>query len=478
MSTVWNNEDTVVFVGCRGTKAGDADAGGGCTQDFWDASGDFADVMGANGEVLSAAGAWDGGQTGCTVTDAGGGHGNRIKITRANAFTDCEVGLIALLEFAGAYVDGRYKVFAKIDNSNIVMDEPYTFDITCDIKAGGSFPSIVYGVGYSRAEFGYNVQIYTNVFAEVLPGAWVITARGGSAANNSHKVVEGFHTAVGDMNRGGAYYQGPLDCLINGVDTTAPKCISLDADGGAYDVLRLDNTHCIFFKNFYFHNTDKAANNDCVSFMNNPKNIGFTNCRFDTGYYPLSGTVWGAFWKGCYFGNDYTYSWGPYSYEYGGLFVNCVFNGEGKTGILRLLYAMFENCLFWKSGYGIYMDKPNAFVGCIFYGQTISCIRAGDANQGHLRGINNIFMPLDAADYVLYAPGATGGVCDVALRKSCIWTIAGVAMNNHVSINTITRQLEDVIEADPLFEDAAAGNFTLKTNSPCLKTGLPTLGAL
>lgn len=478
MSTVWNNEDTVVFVGCRGTKAGDANAGGGCTKVFWDVSGDFADVMGPNGQVLSAGAAWDGGQTGCTVTIAGGPMGGRILITRAGAFTNCEAGLIANVEFEGIYVDGRYKVFGKIDNDRIVLDEPHTFDTTCDIKVGGSFPTVMHAVAYSSAMFGYNVQIYTNVFTETLIANWLIGAVGGSVANNSHKIVEGFHTVVGDMNRGGAYYQSPLDCLINGVDTTTPKCISIDANGGAYDVVQIDTTNCIFFKNLYFHNTNKAGGNNAVEFINNPKNIGFTNCRFDTAYYIFSGTVYGSYFEDCYVGNDYAYAYGSNSYQYGGLLVNCVFNGEGKSANTWLNYAEFNGCLFWKSTYGIYTQRPNAFVGCVFYGQTYSCIRVANATYAMVRGLNNIFIPADAADYVVYSTGAFGGVSNVAMRKSCIWTLAGVAVTNHVFANAINRQLEDVIELDPLFEDAAGGNFTLKTNSPCLKTGLPTLGKL
>ena len=57
------DESTVHFVGGRGTKVGDANAGGGCTLATF--SGDLSDYMGANGGVLYN-------NAGCTIDSDGG----------------------------------------------------------------------------------------------------------------------------------------------------------------------------------------------------------------------------------------------------------------------------------------------------------------------------------------------------------------------------------------------------------------------
>jgi hypothetical protein len=406
-----------------------------------------------------------------------------VQITRANGFTNCAAGLVAYCTWTNFYTSGRYEIYAKIDNSNIVLDEPWFDPIplpepTADVKAGGSFPGIVLANGLTSALYGYDCYVYTNVFLEqagnvIIPSA----SHCGSVANNSHKYVKGFHTTIGDMDEGGAYYQGPLDCLENGVDTATPKCITIDAEGGAYSAVRFNSYDCAIWENFYFYNTDKAADHDCCEFTGTVVALGLINCKFDTGYRGIDGTSYGLTLERCYVGSDFAYSYVNYGSWTGGQVIKSVFNGDGRSGCHYVKYAVWEGCLFFKSSYGARCDHPNTFHNCTWYGQTIACIYLGGASYGVVKGHSNIFIPNAASDYVVYAAGATGAVSALELINSCVWTVAGVAVTNHISINGITRQLSSVVEADPQFVDPDSSDFRLQLSSPCLHTGLATLGA-
>lgn len=474
---IFENKDSVFFVGGRGTKTGDPSAGG-CTNAFWDSSQTLSDVMWTDGEVMSLnSSCWAGDQTKCTITEGDGGN---VRITEGapNGFTNCVPGLVAHVKFSGIYDDDRYEVLVvNLIGGWIEIARAYSApgngEPTCDVKVGGAFDKLQNAVDNTDATHGYNVKIYTNK-AETLTAAIDFDTTGGSIANNSQVIVEGFHTQPGDMNYGGPYYQSPLDCLINGVDTD--RCVTLDADGGAYDVIAIDNFDGLVLKNLYLYNTDKASGHDCTAISNSPVNIGLINCKFDTAYAAVSGsTTIGFEMRDCYIGKDFGNSL-VFSGFYTNIsyFINCVFNIENLSGIWTRYRAIFEHCLFWKGTNGAYIDNAKIFNNCVFYGQTTGCIVLNEAVNASVRGHNNIFMPAEAADFVVYATTAKGSVSDDALINSCIWTIAGAAVTNHISVNGITRQLSDVIEADPQFVDAANGDFRPR-NPAVLRGGKPDI---
>ena len=108
----------------------------------------------------------------------------------------------------------------------------------------------------------------------------------------------------------------------------------------------------------------------------------------------------------------------------------------------------------------MYWPRVGYIANCVFYGQIGSCIRVNDAAYAVVRGHNNIFMPAAAADFAVYGSAALGTVDYEGLTHSCIWTVADVAMTNHVSINSVTSDLvHDVIEANPLFADVSNYDF-------------------
>lgn len=480
MATVFFEKDSVFFVGGRGTKVGNANAGG-CTLEAWNdpakLNKTLANVMGANGDAVSSPQAWNPGGCDAVVSPF-----NRVKIMKAASgwFADVKVGQVVYVEFVAVYANGRYEVTDAIDANEFEISLTHTADTTCKVVVGGAFDALQNAVDETDAGNDYDVIINSNIFNYEKGSAFVCDAgNGGSVAKGSHKIIKGFHTQPGDMNYGETYYQSPLDALINGVDITTPKCIRINASGGAYDVMTITNSHNWVFENIYIHNTNKAAGNNGVEFVTLPVNISFINCKFDTAYSIYAGTTYGNLFQRCYIGNGFGHAFVfDYQSGIGQVFDMCVFNSDGVAGLKLPRYTVFSKCLFWKGGTAALIDRNDYFDSCVFYGQTVACIGPRDATYGTVHGANNIFMPAEAADYVACSTADTGSVSVETLRNSCVWTIAGVAVTHHLSIgaSNVERQLTDAIEADPQFVDAANGDFRLKVNSPCLKTGMKTLG--
>lgn len=463
MSKVYEEKETVVFVGGIGTKAGSALCGG-CTKAWYDANfTQLSDIMGANGAPLVTLVA-------CNYDHTGGAGGEReIRKADAGEFANAQPGMFALI--LGTNITGDYYEITAVDpagNYVLVSGIAAAGDNNdTQIYIGGAFEKLQAALDNTVAT-NYTVRIFDNK-NELISTAIDFDIAGGSIANNSQCIVEGFNTNIGDMNRGGAYYQSPLDCLKNGIN--ADKCISLNRQAGASDVITINNFNGLVLKNFYLHNTNQAANNNCVEFVNNPDYITFINCRFDDAYKAFDGNVYGCCADGCYVGNDFAYAYISSGTWYAGVLDNCVFNGEGKYGNCIIDCVVFKDCLFYKSIYGLYVEFLNTIINCVFYGQTFSCMRFSSGSFGTIQGYNNIFMPAAAADYVVYMNGAVGSVCVETLLRSCIWTVADVAVTNHVNHNGNNSQLGDYIAKDPLFEDATNFKFRLQPKSPVLNKG-------
>jgi len=165
MGNIWSTNESVFFVGGRGTKAGDPNAGG-CTKDVW---GDLkspnlslSDVTGTNGEPVSDPSAWNGSATACTVTQSSAG---KLLITKTGAFTNVIAGLIANVNFSSVYGDGRFRVnSAQLTDDTIEIEYPYSVDNTCDVKVGGAFDTLQNALDNTTANQStyHDVNILTN----------------------------------------------------------------------------------------------------------------------------------------------------------------------------------------------------------------------------------------------------------------------------------------------------------------------------
>jgi len=464
MAIVFDSKETVFFVG------GDAYTGqvstvqpGGCTKAFYDDEGvalDLSKIMGADGVALIGV---------VNGTPSGGN-----TLTKADAFGSAKPGMIAYL--FGTHVDlhGRHEILT-VPDANTITFAALTFigvtaDVTCNI--GGAYDLLQTAVDGSDAQTN-NVFIFDNRNGS--PEQQIdFDTTGGNIGNNTQMIIEGFHTLPGDMNKGGTYYQSPLDALTNGVDVTCSR--NHDGEAVASDLFSIDNFDGLVIKNFYVHNTSQGVGYNCVEFLNSPYNISFINCKFDDAYQAFAGAIYTLKLDSCYVGNDFAHSTQSSLVSSGGSCVNCVFNGDGSSYCFRNDYATYSQCLFYKSDSGVYCIRGNNFESCIFYGQKVCCIGVISGTTANVCGHNNIFMPAAAAVIVVYSATATGSVSDDTLTNSCIWTVADVAVTNHISIIGELKQLSSVTEANPQFVDALNNDFRLLPTSPCLNTGKSTIG--
>jgi hypothetical protein len=209
IASVFGIEDTVFFVGGRGTKAGDASAGGGCTKGFWgdlkNPSKSLSDVMDVNGDPLSDASSWGGAGTACTVTESAAGN---VLITKAGAFANVSALLVANVNFAAVYNNGRYRVnTASLTADTIELELTWSANTTCDVKVGGAFDKLQTALDDTTADWPltpHNVDILTNK-AESFSGTSDqidVDTGGGSGSHGTYKRIIGIDNDGVELAKG------------------------------------------------------------------------------------------------------------------------------------------------------------------------------------------------------------------------------------------------------------------------------------
>ena len=473
MSQIFASKRANLFVGGRGTKAGESDCGGGCTESFWEANEDLSLIMGANGDCLNAAGTWNGSQTACTTQNEGG----NLRVNYTNGFSNCVAGLLAYIEISFdpnylSYTDKRYEVLT-VDDDYIVIDLPYTSTSpTCDIKVGGAFQNMVTAINVVISPV-YNIIIYDNK-DETLSGT-ISPISCGVVGDDVHVTVWGFKTYVGDCDKGGPCYQNSLDAYAVGIDTDSK--VNIDANDGAFDILTLDDKDSLEFRNIHFFNN--SGTYDAVKFLNSPFDITFINCAFNDVDEYFGGDQTGGFYCiDCYFGGarDTTPSIPGAVNSY---FLRCVFDGTGMTYAWGAGYEIYIDCLFLGGQYGIFPTYYIGLYNCVFYGQTTACIYL-NYGMSLVYGYNNAFCPIAISDYAVEI-GASGGSISLTLECSCVYSIGNgplTAMVNNVKTSKTYALPGTVIQEEPLFRSAATNDFRLKAESPLLNAGVWTLGGI
>lgn len=459
MSIISNSKDYIVFVGGRGTKAGDQYAGGGCTKEFWgdlkNPSKALADVMGTNGEALSdlLAGL---GETSCDVTNNGSG---KVRITKAGQgwFSNCSAGLIVRAVFAAVYTSGRYEVTA-VDDTNgdwIDIDENYSANTTCSARAGGAMPKIQTASDDFTAA-NYNCYILTNKpesFADESDQIDIDTG-GGSPANNTWKRIVGIDD--------------------NGVELADGLYVTIDANGKACHGIHINEIDNIEHRRIYSKNTSSSHYGFFVNCAATHYNFNFIECKADGCKYALyvaNTNAHGLYISGGYYKSTLRHA----------------INFANRDGLIVKAHVVGGNASY--EAIRAFGYKHTVIAGCVIEG---SGATGGVLTQYATRAFNNVFYDVTHAFNVYTSTTILveyNNICilhDKASGKfinrtsgsiaysdySCLWALDG-APNASDRWGGSGRP-EHAIEEDPGVIDAANGNFRLR-NPNVLRGGKPDI---
>lgn len=460
MATVFSGFDTVFFVGGRGTKAGDADSGGGAVKADWEGAlgKDLANVMGSNGEPLSDVSAWNGSQTACTVTSSGGG---KVLITKTGAFTSVSEGLVANVKFAGLYNDGRYRVNGNsLTADTIEIELAWSANTNCDVKVGGAFDKLQTALDNTDASATspHNVTILTNK-AESFSGVGDqidVDTGGGSGSAGTWKRIIG----VDD----------------NGNDLVKGSHVLFDGNGQSCHIFKVLNVECIELTHIRAINTANTHYGFYVTATGYRqgfllRDCNSTGCKYgvysDT-YYIRGVTITGGYYSSAT-GSALCFSSSRWinvlNAEIVGSSPGALIDGD-VVGVL-----LVEGCILRKtSNYigGVYTDNWDTFLivrNCVFY-NIDSCIKMNDA-ESRLVQYNNIFL-LHTSSTGKIIERISGSI--KYSDHSCAWAIDGApAASDRWGGGS---KPEHAMEENPQFVDAANGNFRPR-NPNVLRGGKP-----
>lgn len=460
MASIFSTEASVFFVGGTGTKAGNANCGG-CTKDWFDANfTELSDIMGSNGAPLIVV-------TGGTFTNT------NKRIFKTYGFSGAEVGMVAYVSGTNI-VTGRYKITDVISSSEIELSGISAFGDNYDttVNVGGAFDNLQNALDDTSASY-YDCDIYINKDTTLTDTIDVDTG-GGSVVHNTHKRVSGFHTVPGDMSYGGQYYQGAIDALQN--DINSDKCVSLDADGGAYDVLKISVSN-IILENLYLHNTDKGTGRNAISFTGTPQYMTLQNCKFDTVYQVIGDYITGLALIDCFNGTDLGNP--PWSAGADAVILGSVLQSTGSVwsvvnhnsgGVLLL------NSILIGGGKGLNNnteDGVSIAANCVFYNQALYCLWL--RNSSGIVSLNNILMPQSGANGVyIDSDGASVLYNDYNCYIDTNGNTLADPVKTDYAYGTPPVLGAHSLEVNPQFVDAPSGDFRPR-NTKILRGGMTIL---
>lgn len=467
MGVVFSEKDSVFFVGGRGTKAGNDNAGG-CTMDYW---GDLwspnkllSDVMGTNGEPVSDSSTWGGSQTACTVSDNGSGF---VRITKTGCFGSCEVGHVANVSFAApiSIYNGRYEVTAV--NANYIDIDMGAETGTCDVNVGGAFAKLQTALDNTTADAAltpFDVFILTNK-DETFTGAGDridIDSGGGDALDGKWKRIIGIDD--------------------DGIELAVGSYVTIDGDSNACHVFYLYNITNIQLRHIWAKDAGSNYYDFGIVATTASKGYSLKDCKTTGGKYGVYVANWNAYMVDIE-GGYYSSSSGTAIHIYQARYINLLKVELVGTTSLPLVYGYvagtlnIDGCLLRKTANfnaGIISNYPITFSiikNCVFY-NIDDCIQLND-NDTKLIQHDNIFILHTAASGKIINR-MKGSI--LYSDYSCAWAVDGApALSGRWGGTGLPRYS---IEQDPLFFDAANLDFRIKMTSPCKRTGNPTLGKI
>lgn len=442
--------DCIFFVGGRGGLTGDASAGGGCTLAAWNDAGqinkDLSKVMDANGRALSSSLAWGGGSTyPCTVTDHGDGY---VRVTYTNGFTNCRINLAAYVEFTATYSTNRYRVREQTANY-VVLELTYSADTTCRIQVGGAFDTAQNAWSNTQPGATFNTSIHSNKSQSFSNGnftsTWYLGTAGGSLSGKSFKRFVGFTTQPGDG--GQVTFDGEDEAIF----------------AGAGGINFNSAIECLIFENITVH----RAQDNWKTSTTTPKYIRFIKCQGNDGL--------GSGWRIPYllgwmlidcqaknngaYGFDVYYAGGPAGQVYA--LLNCIATGNVKAGFYGVggkYGAEAEGCVANNNGNGgVKYSGFMVFCGYTGYSKVKNCVSYGNGKHGfEFRGPNP-----NAISCIAKNNGQWGFYTDTAnpyMAPHVAYCCSHGNTSGQFSLPVALPEMNS-IEEDPLFKDAAGGDF-------------------
>ena len=464
MADIFNSEDSVFFVGGRGAKNGDANAGGGAAKADWEGSlnKNLANVMGINGEPLSNSSAWNGSQSACDVYESGGGW-VRIGKTGMGWFAACKVGVIANVQFAGVYTSGRYRV-KIVGNDYIELDYVAggAGSTTCDVKVGSAFDKLQTALDNTDANAGspHNVDILTNkaeTFSDIGDRIDVDTGGGDGLAGTWKRII-----GVDD----------------DGVELASGSYVTIDGNNQACHVFYINNIANIQFRHIYAKDAGSNYYDFAIIASTASKGYLLKDCKTTGGKYGVYAESYHAYMISIE-GGYYSSSGGRAVSVYQARYIHLK-NVELVGATLEpLIYGyvagslILDGCVLRKTAVfsaGVISNYPTTFPiisNCVFY-NIDNCIQLND-NDTKLIQYNNIFVLHTAASGKIITR-TKGSV--LYSDYSCAWAIDGAPVASDRWGGTGLP--EHSIEQDPQFVDADNGDFRPR-NPNVLRGGKPDI---
>ncbi len=476
--TVFDEKDSVWFVGGRGDGSGGDDELGGCTKEWWDSqcpNKTQAEYDAAYKKIVNSTG----GPIAALVNVPYTGD-DEDTIYSEGAFEGVEVGMVAYVVENGTpdvnVSTGRYRITA-VDDDEITLAGINGSDCNVNVNIGGAFNNLETAMDETSAS-SYSVDIYTNK-DEMLTSQGNYYA-GGSVSENSWKRIKGYNTIPGDMDVGGSYYESPLDILQNSKTVDLTKCVTLDGGSRTSDVI-LIAASCFVFENIHF--TNDGSGGDAVDWANTPTSVYFKNCRFTSVVKVSNINAYDFIADSCWsdMQNNHYHPW-----EGGALILNCVGNVNGNgtfvaaisTGTMKTAVTVI-GCIADGNGSGNghspfrVLESSTGDCSIYAFNNTFydfdgeGCMM----ESGHVYFRNNIFLLSSGAEAFHYV--STGGSVDE--DYNCWYTLGGAIspwVVDDIGVNSPPVAGEHDLQVDPLFVDAANGDFRPANGSPCIDAGL------
>jgi hypothetical protein len=452
MANIFNTEPAVFFVGGTGDKTG-SDYAGGCTEAWLIAKGNnftLSNIMGNHGSPLVA----------LNDTVTWGGIVDYTATGPAGAFAAVEIGMVVYV--SGLGTSDRFKITNKFSDTQIeiagLSDAPGTFSV---FNVGGAFPILQTLVGNMDAAY-YRQTIFTN---KDETGLTTRVVDWGLTVNYEIRVV-GFKTTIWDRCYGGQYYKDSVNGYVVWQQDSGTTLFNQERDN-----LRIENISL----------SQSAA---CISYMmtnaNAVRGTVFWNCKFDKAN---NGMPW-LFYTGLSGCKT--------------RFFDCEISASNLNGYIIQHYGETH---FWRCKFRIYgQNTVSLFLGAaptsanlrdciieidnvaltnIFYSTAKPCVNMVNTSLV-LIGTGTLTYIADTVGYAIL-------VNDSILRSA--GDLFNPATNPVNSLfrdfcgyncvpDAVSRSYPGDVQSDPLYADAANGDYRLLYGSPCLNTGRPVPGGL